>query len=100
MPNNESNSSSSNPGGGGGGGGRPQKKFYFSRRKYCVFCKDRIRQIDYKNYKTLENYVLETGKILPARVTGTCQYHQKQLSKAIKRARLMAFLRFVESKRG
>ena len=86
--------------GGSGGGGRPQKKFYFSRRKYCVFCKDKIRQIDYKNYKTLENYVLETGKILPARVTGTCQYHQKQLSKAIKRARLMSFLRFVESKRG
>lgn len=77
-----------------------QKKFYFSRRKYCVFCKDRIKLIDYKNYKTLENFVLETGKILPARVTGTCYYHQKQLSKAIKRARHMAFIKFVEPKRG
>jgi len=76
------------------------KKFYFSRRKYCVFCKDKIKFIDYKNYKILENFVLETGKILPARVTGTCSYHQKQLSKAIKRARHMAFLKFVEPKRG
>ena len=56
--------------------------------------------VDYKNYKSLENFVLETGKILPARVTGTCGYHQKQLSKAIKRARHMAFLKYVEPKRG
>ncbi len=76
------------------------KKFYFSRRKYCLFCKDKIKFIDYKNYKILENFVMETGKILPARVTGTCSYHQKQLSKAIKRARHMAFLKFVEPKRG
>lgn len=75
-----------------------QKKFYFSRRKYCIFCKDKIKYIDYKNQKVLENFVLETGKILPARVTGTCAYHQKQLSKAIKRARHMAFLQYVEPK--
>jgi small subunit ribosomal protein S18 len=86
-----------------GDGGSPpkyQKKFYFSRRKYCSFCKERIKFIDYKSYKVLESYTLETGKILPARVTGTCAYHQKQLSKAIKRARHMAFLKFVEPKRG
>ena len=90
-----SNQGSSN---GGGGGGRYQKRFYFSRRKFCVFCKDKIKFIDYKNHKMLENFNLETGKILPARVTGTCAYHQKQLSKAIKRARHMAFLKFVEPK--
>ncbi len=84
----------------GSGGGKFQKKFYFSRRKFCIFCKDKIKFIDYKNYKMLENFTLETGKILPARVTGTCNYHQKQLSKAIKRARHMAFLKFVEPKRG
>lgn len=89
-----------NSGGAGGGAPKFPKKFYFSRRKYCVFCKDRIKFIDYKNYKTLDNFVLETGKILPGRVTGTCNYHQKQLSKAIKRARHMAFLKFVEPKRG
>ncbi|MCP5051480.1 MAG: 30S ribosomal protein S18 [bacterium] len=88
---------------GGSSGGHPpkyQKKFYFSRRKYCIFCKDRIKYIDYKNHKQLESFTLETGKILPGRVTGTCGYHQKQLSKAIKRARHMAFLKFVEPKRG
>lgn len=82
-----------------GGNPKYQKKFYFSRRKYCLFCKDKIKLIDYKNYKVLENFVLETGKILPARVTGTCQYHQKQLSRAIKMARHMGFLKFVEPKK-
>ena len=82
----------------GSGPGKFPKKFYFSRRKFCIFCKDKIKFIDYKNYKILENFTLETGKILPARVTGTCYYHQKQLSKAIKRARHMAFLKFVEPK--
>jgi len=74
------------------------KKFYFSRRKFCTFCKDKIKFIDYKNYKVLDTFTLETGKILPARVTGTCSYHQKQLTKAIKRARHMAFLKFIEPK--
>jgi len=81
-------------------GSRTQKKQYFSRRKYCSFCKERIRFIDYKNASVLENYIMETGKILPARVSGVCSYHQKQLSKAIKRARHMALIKFVESKRG
>jgi small subunit ribosomal protein S18 len=89
----DQNSSGSNP-------PKYQKKFYFSRRKYCVFCKDRVKYVDYKNFKQLEGFTLETGKILPARVTGTCGYHQKQLSKAIKRARHMAFLKFAEPKRG
>lgn len=80
--------------------GKMQKKLYFSRRRYCIFCRDRIKFIDYKNYKTLENFTLETGKILPARVSGTCAYHQKQLSKAIKRARHMGFLKYIEPKRG
>ncbi len=76
------------------------KKFYFSRKKYCSFCKDRIKVIDFKNARVLEKYTLETGKILPGRVTGTCAYHQKQLGAAIKRARHMAMLKFVEPKRG
>lgn len=79
---------------------RFQKKQFFSRKKYCSFCKERIKFIDYKNTSVLGNYILETGKILPARVTGTCNYHQKQLGKAIKRARHMALLKFIEPKRG
>jgi len=96
MKNNHNSGSDS----GNGADGRYQRRFYFTRRKYCVFCKDRIKFIDYKNYKILEGFILETGKILPGRMTGTCNYHQKQLSKAIKRARHMAFLKFVEPKRG
>jgi small subunit ribosomal protein S18 len=95
MKNNQNSGSDSS----NGTDSRYQRRFYFTRRKYCVFCKDRIKFIDYKNYKILEGFVLETGKILPGRMTGTCNYHQKQLSKAIKRARHMAFLKFVEPKR-
>lgn len=79
---------------------RGQKRQYFSRRKYCSFCKERVKFIDYKKSSVLESYIMETGKILPARVSSTCTYHQKQLSKAIKRARHMALLKFVEPKRG
>jgi len=84
----------------GSRGQKGQRKYYFTRSKYCVFCKDRVKFIDYKNFKFLERFVLETGKIIPGRMSGTCNYHQKQLGKAIKRARHMAFLRFVEPKRG
>ena len=94
------NSSGAGParreGPGQGGQGQGQKKFYFSRRKFCHFCKDRIQFIDYKNAKVLERYVLETGKILPARVSGACRYHQKQLAKAIKWARHMGLMPFTE----
>jgi small subunit ribosomal protein S18 len=80
--------------------GKPQKKYYSARKKYCAFCKDKVTLVDYKNYKNLENYISETGRMFPARVSGTCAYHQKQLSKAIKRARQMALIKFSEEKRG
>lgn len=80
--------------------GKSQKRYYFTRKKYCLFCKEKIKLIDYKDSKILGNYILETGKILPARVSGTCSYHQKQLTKAIKRARHMGLLKFVEPRRG
>jgi small subunit ribosomal protein S18 len=79
---------------------RSQKRYYLSRKKYCAFCKDRIALVDYKNVKLLENFISETGKIFPSRMTGTCSYHQKLLTKAIKRSRIMALLKFVEEKRG
>jgi small subunit ribosomal protein S18 len=80
--------------------GKPQKKYYSVRKKYCAFCKDKITLVDYKNFKNLENYISETGRMFPARVSGTCAYHQKQLAKAIKRARQMALIKFGEEKRG
>jgi small subunit ribosomal protein S18 len=81
------------------GDGKPVKKYYSARKKFCAFCKDKITLIDYKNHKNLENYISETGRIFPARVSGTCAYHQKQLSKAIKRARQMALIKFTEEKK-
>ncbi len=62
------------------------------RRKVCRFCADKDLTIDYKNVKTLRNFVTDTGKIIPRRIYGTCAKHQRQLSEAIKRARQIALL--------
>jgi len=71
-------------------------KRYFSRRKkYCWFCKNDIRDIDYKEIDVLKRYIPERGKIAPRRVTGTCAYHQRKLTKAIKRARHVALLPYI-----
>ncbi len=64
------------------------------RKKYCRFCAEKIAYIDYKNPELLSRFITETGKILPRRVTGTCHYHQRQLTRAIKRARILALLPF------
>ncbi len=68
---------------------------YTSRRKSCAFCVEKVEKIDYKDVDTLNRYVSETGKILPARKTGVCARHQRALARAIKRARHMALLPFV-----
>ena len=57
-----------------------------------MFCKDKIEYIDYKDVSRLRRYITDRGKILPRRVTGTCAKHQRQLTRAIKRARYMALL--------
>lgn len=70
---------------------RPQKKL-FSRKKVCRFCADKELKIDYKDVKTLRNFVSERGKIIPRRIVGTCASHQRQLCEAVKRARQIALL--------
>ncbi|RKX68763.1 30S ribosomal protein S18 [candidate division WOR-3 bacterium] len=67
-----------------------------SRRKGCRFCKDGAPEIDYKDVNLLKAFMTERGKILPARVTGLCAKHQRKLTRAIKRARQMALLPFVQ----
>jgi small subunit ribosomal protein S18 len=67
------------------------------RSSTCEFCKDGVREIDYKNIEVLTKYISKKGKILPRRTTGTCAFHQRKLAKAIKRARMVALLPFVES---
>lgn len=62
------------------------------RRRICKFCEDRSLLIDYKNVKLLRKFVTDQGKIIPGRVTGTCASHQRELTRAIKRARNIALL--------
>lgn len=64
------------------------------RKKVCYFCANHIDYIDYKDVELLKRYISEKGKILPRRVTGTCAKHQRTLTGAIKRARIMGLLPF------
>lgn len=65
-----------------------------SRKKVCAFCVDKITEIDYKDVARLRKYISERGKMLPRRISGNCAKHQRQLTKAIKRARTIALLPF------
>jgi small subunit ribosomal protein S18 len=78
---------------------RPQKKL-FSRKKVCRFCADKELNIDYKDVKTLRNFVTERGKIIPRRILGTCATHQRQLCEAIKQARHIALLPYSGNSQG
>lgn len=69
---------------------------YFRRRKYCRFTADGVKEIDYKDLDTLRNYVTETGKIVPSRITGTKSHYQRQLATAVKRARYLALLPYTD----
>jgi small subunit ribosomal protein S18 len=62
------------------------------RKKVCQFCADKDKEIDYKDVELLKKYVTERGKILPKRITGTCAIHQREVTTAIKRARIVALL--------
>lgn len=68
----------------GGGGMR--------RKKVCQFCADKTETIDYKDVEKLKKYITERGKILPKRITGTCATHQRAVTTAIKRARIVSLL--------
>lgn len=71
------------------------RKYFPPKRKVCRFCERNVKDIDYKRIDILRRYVPERGKITPRRVTGTCAYHQRRLTTAIKRARLLALLPYV-----
>jgi small subunit ribosomal protein S18 len=81
----------SGPGGGGGG-----NRSFSRRRKFCRFTAEGVKQIDYKDLGTLKQYITETGKIVPSRITGTKAFYQRQLSSAIKRARYLALLPYTD----
>ena len=75
------------PGGDKAGGGK---------RKICHFCKDKVEEVDYKNANQLRRYISERGKIRNRRITGACRSHQRQVAAAVKRAREMALLPYVQ----
>ena len=70
---------------------------FFRRKKYCRFTAEGITEIDYKDLATLKNYITETGKIVPSRITGTKAKYQRQLASAIKRARYLALLPYTDT---
>ena len=69
---------------------------YFRRKKFCRFTAEGITEVDYKDLNLLKNYITETGKLVPARITGTKAKYQRQLSAAVKRARYLALLPFTD----
>ena len=85
-------------GGGGRGPGGPREggggRKFFRRKKVCKFCTEKIEDINYKDYRLLGQFVAESGKIVPRRLTGVCSPHQHRLSTAIKQARNIALLPF------
>ena len=67
---------------------------YFRRRRYCRFTEEGIKNIDYKDVELLKDFITETGKIVPSRITGTKARYQRQQTTAVKRARYLALLPF------
>jgi small subunit ribosomal protein S18 len=82
------------PGPGGPGGGREGGRKFFRRKKVCKFCVEKIDSVNYKDVRLLGQFVAESGKIVPRRLTGVCTPHQRRLADAIKQARNIALLPF------
>ena len=72
--------------------GRPKARY--TRENKCRFCRDKVREIDYKNIQVLGKLVTAQGKIFSRKRSGNCAYHQRSVRKAIKRARVMALMPF------
>ena len=70
---------------------------FFRRRKFCKFTAEGIKEIDYKDLNTLRQYLTETGKIVPSRVTGTKARYPRQLQTAVKRSRFLALIPYTDS---
>lgn len=64
------------------------------RKKICKFCAEKTESVDYKDSQTLRYFLTERGKIVPRRISGNCALHQRMLTEAIKRSRMIALLPF------
>ncbi len=70
---------------------------FIRRKKFCQFTADGTKEIDYKDINTLKNFITESGKIVPSRITGTKARYQRQLAIAIKRSRYIALLPYCDA---
>ena len=70
---------------------------YFKRKRFCRFTAEGVEEIDYKDLNTLKNYVSESGKIIPSRISGTKTSYQRQLATAVKRARYLALIPYSDA---
>ena len=70
---------------------------FFRRKKFCRFTAEGVVEIDYKDLNVLRQYITETGKIVPSRITGTKARYQRQLSVAVQRARFLALLPYSDN---
>ncbi|OHC80655.1 MAG: 30S ribosomal protein S18, partial [Rhodospirillales bacterium RIFCSPLOWO2_01_FULL_65_14] len=82
-------------GGGGGGGGGPRRPAFFRRRKSCPFTGPNAPKIDYKDIRLLSRFTSERGKIVPSRITAVSAKKQRELARAIKRARFLALMPYL-----
>ena len=74
---------------------KPRKKrTYYQKRKICRFCTDASPDISYKDFNTLKHFITERGKIIPRRISGNCAKHQREMTSAIKRARVLSIMPF------
>lgn len=74
------------------------EKKVFNRRHVCRFCNEKKPYISFKETYLLKGFLTERGKIIPRRISGNCSSHQKELTRAVKRSRSIAFLAFVEER--
>ncbi len=65
------------------------------RKKVCRFCTDKTKVIDYKDYKQLEYFIKDRGKMIPSRVSGNCAKHQRRVAEELKKARYLALLPYL-----
>ena len=73
---------------------RPVRAARKAKRKVCIFCADKVAEIDYKDTFKLRKFISEKSKIVPRRISGNCAKHQREVTEAIKRARHIALLPF------
>jgi small subunit ribosomal protein S18 len=73
---------------------KPRRSYV--KKKVCLFCTEKVKDIDYKDINKLGRYLTEKGRMIPKRITGNCAKHQRRLALAVKRSRIIALLPFVK----